>query len=374
MSVFVEPPKLNITKTIDHLLKSVTDRERDIILRRYGLKGQKKHTLEQIGKKYKITRERVRQIENNTLTKLKDIDPVLKKKSKLEDLNGYIVSVIATSGGVVTENHLMDTIKKVHKRADEDTVEKSLDFLLHHFIEDVHKLKNSDKRNTAWKLAHVDEILVDGIVDTLTKIIVGAKEPIHDKDLLNAFKQSEFFKKNEEAVMELCDINRDNILTLEEIFISYLLVNKKIKKNIFEKWGLVNWKNVQPKKINDKAYLVLLKAGKPLHFKEITDLINKAGFDSKVACPATVHNELILNDQYVLVGRGIYALKEWGYKEGTVIDVISNILTQAGKPLTKDEIVQEVLKKRIVRKSTIYLSLLNKNKFQKVGNNKYTVK
>jgi DNA-directed RNA polymerase delta subunit len=120
--------------------------------------------------------------------------------------------------------------------------------------------------------------------------------------------------------------------------------------------------------------LILKKATKPLHFSEITNLINKAGFDSKIACPATVHNELILNDQYVLVGRGIYALKEWGYKEGTVVDVIYNVLEEAGKPMKKDDIVEEVLKTRMVKKSTVYLSLLNKAKFQKIGYDEYTIK
>ena len=113
------------------------------------------------------------------------------------------------------------------------------------------------------------------------------------------------------------------------------------------------------------------KEAKPMHFTEIAKKINEAGFDKKQAYPATIHNELILDDKYVLVGRGIYALKEWGYQPGVVIDVITEVLEEASEPLTKEEIIKRVLEKRIVKKSTIQLALMNKDKFAKVGRNKY---
>ena len=125
--------------------------------------------------------------------------------------------------------------------------------------------------------------------------------------------------------------------------------------------------------MSDKAYLVLRKTGKPLHFTEITDLINQTQFDKKMAYPATIHNELILDDRYVLVGRGIYGLQEWGYKTGTVIDVIIDILKSSDQPLSKEEIVKKVLEQRIVRKSTIYLALTNKEKIKKLPDGKYTL-
>jgi len=123
--------------------------------------------------------------------------------------------------------------------------------------------------------------------------------------------------------------------------------------------------------MNDKIYLVMKKQGKPMHFAEIAKAINEAGFDEKKAYPATIHNELILDDKYVLVGRGIYALKEWGYQPGVVADVIESILRKAGGPLTKDEIVSKVLAERMVKKSTIQLALMNKQRFSKVERNKY---
>jgi hypothetical protein len=73
-----------------------------------------------------------------------------------------------------------------------------------------------------------------------------------------------------------------------------------------------------------------------------------------------------------LIGRGIYGLKEWGYKEGVVADVIRDILTESG-PLSKDEIIKKVLENRMVKNTTINLALMDKDVFEKVGE-KYQVK
>jgi hypothetical protein len=366
--------KLNLLKSLDVLLKELNEREQDILRKRYGLRGEKKHTLEQIGKLYKITRERVRQIEKNTIKKLKKLDDKLLKKSRIHEFRDYLTSLLKDNGGAVEEFKLINHLKDIHRKADSDTMERTILFTLDHLVESVDRLAKSDKRLATWKLSAIERDILDGIIEVINEIISEHDEPLSEEKLLSLFVKTEFYRKNEALIIETCDIDGDKMITIGEIFISYLKISKKIKKNIFDKWGLTKWESVQPKKINDKAYLVLKKAEKPLHFTEITDLINKANFDTKTACPATVHNELILNDQYVLVGRGIYALKEWGYKKGTVIDVIENVLSEAGKPMTKDDIVEEVLRRRIVRKSTIYLSLLNKHKFKKVGFNMYDLK
>ena len=55
---------------IDHVLKSLTYREREIIRLRYGLGDGYSHTLEETGRIFKVTRERIRQIESKALKKL----------------------------------------------------------------------------------------------------------------------------------------------------------------------------------------------------------------------------------------------------------------------------------------------------------------
>jgi len=157
-----------------------------------------------------------------------------------------------------------------------------------------------------------------------------------------------------------------------KVLYSLLQAVKDVKQNKFGFWGARDWEEVSPKTINHKIYLVLKNEGKPMHFVDIAKRINEVCFDRKLANPATVHNELILDQKYVLVGRGIYGLKEWGYKEGVVQDVIKQIIKENG-PLTREEIVNKVLENRLVKKTTISLALMNKDVFEKSGD-KYQVK
>src|SRR3989344_7681734 len=130
---------------------------------------------------------------------------------------------------------------------------------------------------------------------------------------------------------------------------------------------------IGPQRKSDKIYLAMKKVGKPMHFRDIAKSINDFKFDQKIAHPATIHNELIVNRKYVLIGRGIYALKEWGYDPGVVAEVIVDILQKSGKPLTREQIVGEVLKKRQVKIATIHLALTDKNKFQKLSGGEYAL-
>ena len=160
---------------------------------------------------------------------------------------------------------------------------------------------------------------------------------------------------------------KPEIINNNKIFYSILKALKNLEQNKFGHWGMKDWREVKPKTINDKIYLVLKNHGKPMHFEEIADRINQIVFDKKKANAATVHNELILDSKYILVGRGLYGLKEWGYKKGTVADVIIEVLNENDEPLTKEEIIEKVLEKRFVKKATIILALMNKDKFEKNG-------
>ena len=84
-----------------------------------------------------------------------------------------------------------------------------------------------------------------------------------------------------------------------------------------------------------------------------------------------MHNELIKDARFVLIGRGIYALKSWGYQKGVVADIIEEILRKAGTPLAREQIIERVMKQRMVKKNTIIVGLSNKQKFQKTQDNKY---
>jgi hypothetical protein len=137
------------------------------------------------------------------------------------------------------------------------------------------------------------------------------------------------------------------------------------------RWGLVKWPTVNPKNIRDKIYVILSENKKHMHFNEIAEAIKDSDFKRKDVTTQAIHNELIKDKRFVLIGRGIYALKEWGYEKGTVADIISEVLRDAKEPLHRDEIVKRVLKSRFVKETTILLNLQSKPQFKRVAKATY---
>ncbi|KKW30174.1 MAG: hypothetical protein UY75_C0040G0001, partial [Parcubacteria group bacterium GW2011_GWC2_52_8c] len=153
---------------------------------------------------------------------------------------------------------------------------------------------------------------------------------------------------------------------------SAMMISKGLARNIFNEVGLASWSEIKPKGVRDKAYVVLQKTGKPMHFREVASAINSMQWTRKPAHPQTVHNELIkAGNQFVLVGRGLYALREWGYTPGTVATFMQEVLRGAAKPLAKEEIVKSVLERRFVKENTILLNLQNRTLFSKNPDGKY---
>jgi DNA-directed RNA polymerase delta subunit len=126
-----------------------------------------------------------------------------------------------------------------------------------------------------------------------------------------------------------------------------------------------DWTEISPKGTREKVYLILKEGKKPLHFTQIAKLIDQYHLGKRKAHPQTVHNELIKDDRFILVGRGIYALAEWGYSKGTIKDVLTNILEKSSKSLSREELIKKVLEVRKVQKATILINLNNSKIFQK---------
>ena len=154
---------------------------------------------------------------------------------------------------------------------------------------------------------------------------------------------------------------------------SYLEISKRIQPNKEGALGLVEWPEIKPRGVKDKAFLVFKKHGKPLHFTEVAKLIDKSDYNmpNKKTYPQTVHNELIKDPRFVLVGRGTYALSEWGYVPGTIKDIITKVLKDKNEPMHKDEVVKQVLAQRFVAKNTVLMNLNNKKHFEKDSSDKY---
>ena len=149
-------------------------------------------------------------------------------------------------------------------------------------------------------------------------------------------------------------------------------LSKKLA-NLKDVWGLAKWPTVNPKNIRDKIYVILAGNGKPMHFSDISKAIKESDFKRRNVTTQAIHNELIKDKRFVLIGRGIYALDSWGYSKGTVSDIIADILRKAGEPLHRDEIVKRVLKSRQVKETTILLNLQSKAMFKRVAKATYTI-
>ena len=360
--------RFNPLEVVSHILNNLSFKEREVIKRRFSLDGQEKQTLEEIGKLHNITRERIRQIQGAAIRKIKDLKSI---KDQIDGIAGTVKKVLSDFGGIMEESHFLDELLAYSDNNPEDR--RATLFIVSQLLEDhIEKIKSSDMLLDGWKLKVLSLDLAHEIIGVLEGLIEKEKKLLRLEDLSAMFKGHEYFEKNNDRINTLLSTTlTDSTLDDEKIFkllYSYLKISNNINKNILDEWGMSHWSEVTPKRMGDKVYLILKKVKKPMHFTEITKTINDEKFDKKIAYPATIHNELILDDRFVFVCREIYALKEWGYRTGTVSDVIKDILVASGKAITKDQIVDEVLKKRFVKKSTIYLALTNKNLFKKAGN------
>lgn len=339
--------KFNYKNICASLLKGMPDRGASVIERRFGIdEAEKKETLELIGQTYGITRERVRQIEKEGISKIKP------KTENYAGLFSYFKQLIGNFGGVKKEEELVSFIGGGKNS-------NHISFLLA-LSEGLSNYPEDDNYYSFWAESDKTASMTKKVVDFSVKKFNEDKKPVSPE---------EFYQKYKSAFAKLAgkDLDRNSVD-------SYLGISKKIRKNPEGLIGLAGWVEINPKSIRDIAYLVFKKENKSLHFSKAAEMIQKSPYFSKEKIHvATVHNELIKDQRFVLVGRGLYALKEWGYEPGVVKDVIKKILKEENRPMSKREILDRVLKQRIVKANTVFLNLQNKNYFLRDSNGNYTI-
>ncbi len=330
-------------QTVKRLLSSLPDRARDVIMHRYGLgKDEKRMTLDAIGKTYGITRERVRQIENYAISNIRKSEEYKQEKAAFAEIEALLHSL----GGIVVEDDFLGHVSK------DKSLQNNIFFLLV-VGEPFRKRKEDDEFRHRW---HVNEELSKKVEDALRKLYGS----LNNQDLL---PESEMVSKFLEHLGDVSERYKN-----QEVVKRWLQISKIVGKNPLGDWGVAHSPNIKTKGMRDYAFLVIRKHGSPIHFrdvaKQITTMFNKK------AHVATTHNELIKDPRFVLVGRGLYALAEWGYAPGIVRDVISQVLEKNG-PLTKEEIIDKVMKERYVKENTIVVNLQNPKYFKKDKDGKY---
>lgn len=336
-------PDLDYRQIQSELFQAIPSRSQDVLRRRFGLNDSDKETLDAIGRDLAVTRERVRQIEEASMAKLRDVQ-IPSVQNLRRDFRIYLDEY----GGLRREDRVLSDLSR--QKGDRAYV---LFFLV--LEPDFFSARTDEWVHPFWATEAKKIDLAHDIVEKLVAEIERRHHTLPEEDIL-----------------KICPVEK-------RLVRSCLEVARRIEQGLDGGYGLTDWPEVCPQRLKDKAYLVLKESGQPLHFTRVTEMINE--FNSRwqkddshsprQALAQTVHNELIRDSRFVLVGRGLYALKEWGYEPGTVKDLIVKILKEKGHPLTRDQIVEEVLRQRFVEKTTVLLNLGRRDYFKRQEDKTY---
>ncbi len=343
----IQVHEIDIRKIVEKLLESLSAKQKLVLTSRFGIGNEKKKTLEAIGKKLNITRERVRQIETDAISEIRKYS----NQNSLKDLQESIISIVREKGEICATDELVQEIFHRHFRKERYQDEEAGILEIAFLVAGLKRIKSNREIDESWVSADFNKKNFTEAVSYLEEIFDERKNIQSPEAILAKVHYSDFQKKHP-------GVTPEHVL-------SYLNVSKKFGKNIFGDWGKARWPLIRPRGVREKATLVLMKKKVPLHFRQICRLIEEYGLSKKKVHPQTVHNELIRDKRFVLVGRGTYALRAWGFQEGTVREVITDILKSAGGPMRKSDILKEVLKKRKVKKATIFVNLADKRIFEK---------
>lgn len=324
-----------------NLLAELPERAQSIFRQRFGLaQNLTVETLDKIGINHNVTRERIRQI--LTFHKKQIVNKC--EEAEFRDAENKLIFTIENNYGIVKEVHAMRHLNTKEEIAEENALRFLVDC-----SKNVQAVFERTFLEKSWVASR--DVLVQA-----KKVLMAAE---------NVLKKEKRTLTGEELARKLMlsfpDFSKKAIL-------SFLESSVRVKSNQFGKWGLKDWPEISPKGSREKIYLILKEEKVPLHFTKIAKLIDKHRLGEKKAHPQTIHNELIKDKRFILIGRGIYALSEWGYYKGAVKDVLRDILVKHNRPMTREELIAEVLKIRKVKKTTITINLNNNKLFERAGN------
>lgn len=337
-------PTFDSATLVKKLLSEISDRGREVLTLRFGLgSNSTRETLESIGERWGITRERVRQIEAAAIDAVQSSKAFRDAKSAFEEMRSYVESL----GAIVPEEHLLDGL------ATDAKARNRFRFLLVVGSE-FFRERETEEFYSRW---HVDHAVAKKVHQALNSLYGS----LSDAEVLT---ESELFER---FLKELKDI--DVAYRNEQVLKRWLSISKNIGRNPLAEWGKRNAPAIRTKGIRDYAYLVIKRSGAPMHFRDVANAITE--LFAKKAHVATTHNELMKDERFVLVGRGLYALSEWGYKPGVVRDVIKEVLVKG--PLSREKVLDAVKKVRQVKDNTILVNLNDPKYFKRLKDGTYTL-
>jgi hypothetical protein len=323
----------------EKVLSQLPARTQLIFKKRFGLLDDFiPETLENIGVDCQVTRERIRQI-------IADAKKHINKKceeAEFQEVEKRLLFAVEKKCGIIKEVDLLAELNPQGLRSEESAIRFLVDC-----SKKIYAVSQRNKIEKAWttSLNILEKAL--GVAENAKRMLLEGKNLLSDDEI------------SKELLLCLPGFSKKEIA-------SYLNILAEVKKNKFGKWGMRNWSEINPKGSREKIYLVLKEENRPLHFIQIAKLIEKHKLGTKKIHPQTIHNELIKDTRFVLIGRGIYALSEWGYFSGTVKDVLRGILEKSEEPIERETLIEKTLEVREVKRTTIMINLNSKH-FEKVG-------
>ena len=307
-----------VKKASDELLELLPLKSRNILIARFGLNGDKPKTLEAIGKTLGITRERVRQIEAISFNKLKES----RKSQSTQKILEILSEIMIKQGGFLG---IKGFEKNIFKRDMTLLQENQLKIILNS-NQKLYYRKDNGNFDGIWYFKSSEKNLkkINGVYECLLNYFETNKSLMKLSSLVEIVSASDF-----------CTAARENSLFNDEYaknrLETILSIGKLTGLNLLNEWGLKSWKLIKPSGARERAYLIFKKYQRPLHFREVTELINKDFDLKKPAIPETVCNAVIHFDEFVAVEYGIYALVEWKLFDEEIKNEIVNFLEKTAR-------------------------------------------
>lgn len=343
---------ISVSKLAVYLLSGLDNKQREVLENRYGLKTGEVKTLAEIGDQYKVTRERIRQIEAGAFVQVRKS----LSGSGVKDFVSIVKSHLKNVGGLRRENLLLNDLRVMISDPNTQYLANKVRFLLEVAGEPYFALEDKDTY-AYWYSSEEDRKKALNLISRVVKF-------------LKENRDNSLTHENMDAIFNQA-IKPHNLKDL--VALNFISVSKQFHVNQFGDFGLSEWQEINPKTMREWAYVILRKHKQPAHFQKIAEMINKNRKDSgKLAHPQTVHNELIKDERFVLVGRGMYGLQEFGLMPGTAREVIARVLKEHG-PLEPGELLQLVLKERLLKKNTVLINLRDRKYFQRLEDGRYTI-
>lgn len=313
------------------IVRTFSPRGAAMLTSRFGADGKAPQTLEGIGREYGITRERVRQILAHLFS---DLD-AKRYAPAFEAAAEKISWTLKQASGIVKEEMFFELLGKGDAKE-----EGAIRFFLSAL---------SDRFSVVETTSIAPSVaLADFSFEEWKDVNTRAKKMFRERGT----------SLSEQEMLSTLSVMKWSRAFSETDLLNFLSVSRDVKKSPFGRWGLPLWPDITPRGTRERAFLVVEAEGEPLHFRDIAKRIDEYRLqpNGRTTHAQTVHNELIKDDRFVLIGRGLYALAVWGYTRGTVRDVIHDILKEK-QPLSRADVITEVLKVRKVKESTIIINL-----------------